>query len=255
MRTTDPATDLTNDAFLGGQLTLTQPASGYRAGVDPVFLAAAVPAQSGQAVLDLGCGAGAAILCLGRRVRGLRLVGLERQSFYADLARHNARMNALAMTVHHGDLEQMPAALRQNRFDHVIMNPPYFRRDRGTPSPDTIREGALGEDTPLTAWLDQAARRLLPGGHMTLIQNAERLPEVLRAMDARLGSVVVKPLCPRVGRAASLVIVQARKGGRGAFRLAAPLVLHEGETHQTDCDHYRPEITAILRDAAALALA
>ena len=54
--------DVTEDAFLGGKLHLKQPRRGYRAGVDPVLLAAAVPAQAGQSVLDLGCGVGAAAL-------------------------------------------------------------------------------------------------------------------------------------------------------------------------------------------------
>jgi tRNA1Val (adenine37-N6)-methyltransferase len=31
---------------------------------------------------------------------------------------------------------------------------------------------------------------------------------------------------PRQGRAAVRIIVQARKGGRGAFRLLAPFVIH-----------------------------
>ncbi|MCI2395432.1 methyltransferase [Aliiroseovarius sediminis] len=251
---TQTVPELTHDAFLGGRLTLSQPVSGYRAGVDPVFLAAAVPAKPTQSVLELGCGAGAASLCLGLRVPGLRLAGLERQALYADLAEHNATQNQIALTVHHGDLAQMPDTLRSVSFDHVIMNPPYFRRDRGTASPDTTREGALGEDTPLSTWLDQATRRLSPGGHITLIQHAERLPEVLGAIDSRLGAVVVKPLCPRIGRAASLVIVQARKGARGAFRLAAPLILHKGAAHTMDRDHYTPDVAAILRRGAALTL-
>ena len=158
------------------------------------------------------------------------------------------------MAIHHGDLADMPHALREDSFDHVIMNPPYFLRARGTASPDTHREGAMGEDTPLVQWLDQATRRLKPRGYVTLVQNAERLPEVMRAMDDRLGSVLVKPLCPRNGRAATLVLVQARKGGRGAFRLAAPLILHEGATHEADRDHYTPEVSAILRDGMALPL-
>ena len=61
---------LTEDAFLGGRLRLLQPAQGYRAGVDPVLLAASVPAMLGQRVLELGCGVGAALLCLGRRGTG-----------------------------------------------------------------------------------------------------------------------------------------------------------------------------------------
>ncbi|MHA6266038.1 methyltransferase [uncultured Aliiroseovarius sp.] len=251
---THATSNLTRDAFLGGQLTVSQPVTGYRAGVDPVFLAAAVPAEPGQSVLELGCGAGAASLCLGKRVDGLRLVGLERQSLYADLARLNGKDNGIDMAIHHGDLADMPHALREDSFDHVIMNPPYFLRARGTASPDTHREGAMGEDTPLVQWLDQATRRLKPRGYVTLVQNAERLPEVMRAMDDRLGSVLVKPLCPRNGRAATLVLVQARKGGRGAFRLAAPLILHEGATHEADRDHYTPEVSAILRDGMALPL-
>mgnify|MGYP003408994725 CR=1 FL=1 len=54
--------DLTDDKFLCGKLQLLQPRKGYRAATDPVLLAAAVPARSGQSVLDLGCGAGAAAL-------------------------------------------------------------------------------------------------------------------------------------------------------------------------------------------------
>ena len=54
--------DLTQNAFLGGLVRLWQPRRGYRAGADPVLLAAAVPARGGQSVLDLGCGAGAAVL-------------------------------------------------------------------------------------------------------------------------------------------------------------------------------------------------
>ena len=68
--------DLTHDAFLGGRLHLWQPRRGYRAGVDPVLLAASVPAKAGQSVLDLGCGAGAAALCLGAREPGLELLGM-----------------------------------------------------------------------------------------------------------------------------------------------------------------------------------
>lgn len=245
---------ITEDKFLGGQLVLMQPRDGYRAGVDPVFLAASVAAHPGETVLDLGCGTGAAGLCLATRVEGLKVTGIERQPDYADLAARNAFANGLDMRVVIADLANLPPELREESFDHVIMNPPYHLRDRSTTSDDAGREGALFEETPLATWVDVATRRLKPRGYMTLIQKAERLPEVLKAMDDRLGSVLVKPLLPREGRAAVLVLVQARKGGRGAFRLAAPLILHDGAEHVGDVESYRREVSAILRDGAHLPL-
>ena len=51
-----------------------------------MFLAAACPATSGESVLEIGCATGAALLCLGARVPGARLVGLEVQPDLAALA-------------------------------------------------------------------------------------------------------------------------------------------------------------------------
>ena len=116
--------DLTCDDFLGGKLRVYQPRKGYRAGVDPVLLAASIPAQSGQTVLELGCGVGVASLCLSTRVSGLTVTGVELQKDYADLAAQNATENGASFDVVNADLRHLPADLRQKRFDHVIMNPP-----------------------------------------------------------------------------------------------------------------------------------
>ncbi|MEC7300281.1 MAG: methyltransferase, partial [Pseudomonadota bacterium] len=162
-----PDSAVTRDLILGGRVVLNQPKKGYRAGVDPVFLAAAVPARPGQSVLDLGCGVGAAALCLGARVPGLRLAGLEREPGYADLARQNAQENAQDFSIFEGDLAAMPAALRQMSFDHVLANPPYFRRDQSVRADHAAREAAMGEETPLAAWVAAAARRCKPRGTVT----------------------------------------------------------------------------------------
>lgn len=240
--------ELTDDAFLCGRLRLWQPARGYRAATDPVLLAAACPARVGESVLDLGCGAGAAALCLGVRVAGLWLAGVEVQPGYAMLARANAARNGLAMEVATADVADLPAALRRD-FDHVIANPPYYASGTGSPAADPGREVALREAAPWPVWVGTTARRLRPGGWLTMILGADRLAAALAAVEAegRLGSVSVLPLAPRDGRAAVRVILRARKGGRAAFRLLAPLVLHAGDTHQGDREHYTPETDAILR--------
>jgi tRNA1Val (adenine37-N6)-methyltransferase len=237
--------ELSRDAFLGGRLHLWQPLKGYRAATDPVLLAAACPAAPGKTVLDLGCGAGTAALCLATRVPGVLLTGLELQPDYAALARRNAAENGLALEVVEGDLAAMPAALRRG-FDHVIANPPYYPKG-GTPSPQPGRDLALRAEVPLAEWVAAAARRLSPGGWLTMILGTDGLPEVLAALSPRLGSAAVLPLAARKDRPALRVILQARKGGRAGFRLLAPLILHEGAAHDGDRDSFAPKVAAVLR--------
>lgn len=246
--------ELTCDGFLGGRLRIWQPVAGYRAAMDPVLLAAAVPARAGQSVLELGCGAGVASLCLGARVAALNLTGLELQPGYAALARRNAGANGQDVTVFEGDLDAPPPLLRALCFDHVIANPPYFATRDGTPAADAGRERAQREATPLATWMDAATRRLCPGGHLTVIQAAERLPDLLRALDDRVGDISVLPIAPRIGRPAGRVILRARKGVRGAFRLLPPFILHEGAEHLRDGDDLTGAARAILRDGAGLEL-
>ena len=241
---------LSEDGFLGGRLRLLQPRKGYRAGVDPVLLAAAVPAEAGQAVLEIGCGAGTALFCLGSRVAGLALHGIEVQPAYAALARENAARNGIAAEVHLGDLGAMPAALRAVAFDHVLANPPYYLPTRGTVAADSGRALALAETRPVADWVAAGLKRLKPGGTLTLIQQADRLPEVLAAAGGH--AVAVLPVASRAGRPATRVILRIRKGGRAPFRLLSPLVMHEGAEHLKDGEDYAPAIRAVLREGAPI---
>ena len=244
-------TELTHDRFLGGRLRLWQPKTGYRAGVDAVFLAAAVPAKPGDSVLELGCGVGTVSLCLAARVSELHITGVELQAAYAALARKNADEAAMDVSVHTADLTALPDAIRNTSFDHVIANPPYFDRTRTQPAEDAGRETAFGEVTPLSDWVETAARRLAPKGRLTTIIRVERLAELLQAMDTRLGSIEVLPLAPRTGRRAKLILLRAIKGGRADFALHAPVVLHEGDSHMADGEDYASPIADVLRNGAA----
>ena len=244
--------DISQDAFLGGRLSILQPRVGYRAGVDPVLLAASVAAKPGERVLDLGCGVGVAGLCLARRVPGVLIAGLEREAQYAALARRNGAAAGIEFEVHEGDLAMMPVALRQIQFDHVMANPPYFKRDQSTAAPRALREAAMGEETPMADWVMAAAKRTRPGGSVTFIQRVERLPELLGLMCAHIGSVQVLPLIPRAGRAAQLVLIKGRRGGRAPFRLQDGIVMHQEAAHPGDKEHYTPQISQVLREGGEL---
>ena len=233
------------DRFLGGRVEAWQPGAGFRSGLDAVLLAAAVPARAGETVLELGTGAGVAALCLAARTKATA-VGLERHPAYAALARKNG------LEVVEGDVADMPPALRDRRFDHVMLNPPFYDRTRGTAAPDPAREAALGEDVPLASWIDAGIRRLAPKGTLTAILPAGRLADALAALDGRMGSLRILPVAPRAGRAAVRVILHGRKGGRAPLTLLAPFVLHRAGGALGHGDTHSDEANAVLRHGGAL---
>src|ERR1700692_974052 len=126
---TDPG-EITEDAFLGGQLRLRQPRSGHRAGHDAMLLAAATSARSGDRVVDFGAGVGAAGLAVAKRVAGIELVLVEIDQALAGLARANAASNAIAADVIVLDVASAAEAfagvdLGPDSADVVLMNPPF----------------------------------------------------------------------------------------------------------------------------------
>jgi len=244
---------LTDDKFLDGRLNIWQPCDGYRASTDPVFLAAAMRVKAGETVLELGCGAGVALACLLHRVP-VKATGLELQQEYADLARRNMGRNGLAAEIVQGDLAEMPAVLRAQSFDHVMMNPPFYQSASHS-APENMGKSAafLEGNVGLEQWILAGLKRLKPMGRLTIIHRTERLPDILLALE-RAGDIHILPLSARHGRAARRVIVQARKGTAGPLKLCAPLVLHTGESHGADGDDFSQTAREILRGGNALVI-
>lgn len=239
------------DSLLGGQVGLHQPRGGYRVAVDPVLLAASVPAASTGRLLDIGTGAGAAALCFAHRVPGSLVTGLELQPEMAALARRNVELNDMKRRVEilGGDLLRPPKELEGGGFDHVIANPPYLPAERADPPPDASKAAANIEgEARLSDWVDFALRMAKLKGGVTFIHRADRLDELLALFHGRAGGIVVFPLWPKPGREAKRVIVRARPGVKTPMRLSPGLVLHE------ENGGYTNDALSILRDGGVLTL-
>ena len=263
---------------LNRRVRLLQPDGGFRTSLDSVMLAAACPAQSGETVLDLGCGVGGAGFCVMARVPGVRLTGIELQRGYVDLAVGNAALNGHADFIH-GDIRDFHAGAL---FDHVICNPPYLEAGTHTVAQDEGRAMALGHQRPphpnplpvgergqdsdgsdlsapsplrgegrgegaltLKDWIDCAFRSLKSRGSLTIIHRADAVDRIIMALGKRFGATEIIPLWPYAGEAAKRVIVRSVKDRRSPATLHPGIVLHDenGSTAQAE---------AILRDAAPI---
>ncbi len=224
-------------------MTLRQPAKGYRAAIDPILLAAFVQAKAGQHVIELGCGTGAALLALNARVPGLMLAAIEPDAEMRALAINNVALNDGAAEIMYGAVGG-DWTLPDNAFDHVLFNPPFYDAAAYSEGPAATRTQAHSLKQPLAMWVSAAKRALKGNGSLTAVIHAQQLVELCAALHG-WGAIEILPVQPRVGEAASRVLVRARLGRRTAPVLRAPFILHERHG-------YTAAANAVLLDAEAI---
>lgn len=253
--TNKPTADgITEDAVLGGRLRLRQPKRGHRVGHDAILLAAACPARSGDKVVDLGAGVGAAGLALAARVAGTTVTLVEIDPKLAALAEENARLNrmearvrAVALDVAAPARAFAAAGLGPDSVVRVLMNPPFNDPNRQRSSPDAARARAhAAPRSLLMPWIKTAARLIRARGTLTLIWRADGLADVLAALAPAFGAAAVTPVHPAADKPAIRILVTAVKGSRAPLALKPPLLLADASGRPTAA------ADAVLRDAAAL---
>lgn len=222
--------DVTSDAFLGGRLTLAQPARGFRAGLDSVLLGAAVGHGGGQ-LLDLGAGVGTAGLVALARHETLAATLVESDAAMAELARVNIAANVLARRAAVVEIDltapgraRAAAGLAADHFASVIANPPFYGGGTGA-APARAAARQMSAEA-LDRWVKTAASHAAPGGEVIFIHLAEKLDALLASFAARFGAITVLPLTPREGEAARRVLIRGIKGSRAPLALLASRAVH-----------------------------
>ena len=242
--------EFTKDSFLGGGIRIWQPKKGYRAGIDPILLAASVNVSAGQKVLDLGCGVGTASFAIGYRVKNVELYGIEIQKVFADLADLNSKENGIEFQVECTNISKLSSNITSKNFDHVIANPPYFDRKSSVSGINVYKEKSFGDTDPISEWLKVAAKRAKPKGFVHFIVRSDRLMEIFTNMPNSLGSLVITPVISRKNENAKLTILHAKKNGRAGFIISSPIILHPLESDSRE--KYVPEVDQVLRNGASL---
>ena len=224
--------NVTEDAFLDGRLRLRQPKRGHRAGHDAILLAAATQAFPKDRVVEFGAGVGAAGFSVARRIPQIDLVLVEIDGVLAELARTNAKLNAIDARILELDVTASADAFAEvnllpDTADAVLMNPPFNSASRHQSSPDEGRAAAhMDSGDILERWVHAARRILKPKGVLTLIWRAEGLADVMAVLSRGFGGIEIVPVHPDPASAAIRVVVRATKGSRAPLELFPGLVLN-----------------------------
>lgn len=237
------------DDFLGGAVRLKQPIDGYRVSMDTLLLAASVPAQSGDTILDAGTGSAGAALCLAHRVSGVQVTGIELQEEMAGYGASNVALNDMddRVTILQGDITALPAQFKAGSFDHVMTNPPYMPSGKANRSASQTKGLAhMEQSASLKEWVNFCVDMARHKGSITFVYRADRLDELFSRLYGRVGDLRLCPLWPHKDEAAKLILVQGRKGVSGGMVILPGLVLHNQE------EGYTVEAEAILRHGGEL---
>lgn len=222
--------DVTCDDFYDGRLKLYQPAKGFRAGTDSLLLAASLDANLSGEALEIGCGAGGALLPAAFRLIKTRITGLEIDVDMAALARKGVEANDLISRVEivEGSAANLDRTW-QNKFDLVFSNPPFF--ETGTiQAPGAGKEAAYLEDVPLKDWINAMLFALRPKGTFVMVHRAADLARILSVIERQSGEITVMPVHSYPGAEAKRVLVRARKALRsGPMRLLEPKYLYQSK--------------------------
>lgn len=204
-------------------------AENQRLGTDSILLADFIRPRRAKRGIDLGCGSWIISLLLLEKNPALCMTGLELDAAAAETARENLRANSLEAraAVVTGDIRACRTLFAAGSFAFAAANPPYFPSGTGALSPDPARAAARSEVGCTLDELCRAAAWLLPsGGSFFLVHRPERLSELCCMLSGcGLEPKRLRCVCARAGRAPSLLLVEARHGGRPGLLWEPPLLL------------------------------
>lgn len=220
-------------------LRIIQKETGFRFGIDAVLLAwfAAEGIKAKSRVADVGTGTAILPLLVYGRTGVSHIDALEIQPSMAEMAARSVALNGLekVITVHQGDVKAPPEVFASSAYDVVISNPPYMKTGGGkqNASPEVAlarHEVAMKIDDLATF----AKRTLKDKGKLYLVHRADRLGEVMAALQAcKIEPKILTTVHPYGDKPANLILLAGVKKGRPGMRVTAPLIVYEQDGSYT----------------------
>jgi tRNA1(Val) A37 N6-methylase TrmN6 len=226
------------DYLLAEDLRIIQSPSVFAFSLDAVLLSkfAYMPIQKGR-VIDLCSGNAVVPLLLSTRSKAM-ITGVEIQERLFQMAEKSVAYNELQnqITMIHGDLKDMPAALGHGKFDVITCNPPYFK----TPKKEEMNQNehlAIARHEILCTLEDviMASSKLSRmGGKIALVHRPGRLIEIVELMKKyKIEPKRIQLVYPKQGKEANTLLIEGIKGGQPDLKILPPLFVYDENNEYT----------------------
>lgn len=225
--------------FTDESMQIIQSPSVFSYSIDAVLLAhfSSLPKKRGK-ILDLCSGNGVVPLLMSRYTTR-PIDAVEIQPKLHDMAMRSIHLNHKQdqIMMHLGDLKDLPAYYKNDKFDLVTVNPPYF----DTPSD---RQHNLNEHltiarhevtTTLQAVIETASKLTKSGGKMTMVHRPDRLVDILTLMrQYKLEPKRMQLVYPKCGKEANILLIEAIRDGKKALKILPPFYVFNDEGTYTE---------------------
>ena len=215
-------------------LKIIQNTKGFCFGIDSVILSDfAKNIKKGSKVVDLGTGTGIIGLLLCKKTELKEIVGVEIQKEVAEMVNRSIKLNKLEdkFKILNTDINKIfeDKLLEKNKFDVVVMNPPY--KEKGTGKINEVDSKIISRHevkATLSDFIKVASNLLKDKGEIYIVHKPERMPDIIQKMrENKIEPKEIKTVYSNKKTEASLILIKGIKGANKFFKILEPLYIYE----------------------------
>ena len=205
-------------------MVIYQPKRGYCYNSDTIFLYDFISRfpLKGE-VLDVGTGSGILALLVARDFERAKVSAIEIQEHFVQFAKINSVVNKKNITIYFGDFLYMEF---EKRFDFLIANPPFYHHNVLRSKNEMVDTARHCSHLPFSKFLQKANRILKPRGGILFCYDAKQIQDIIYQLKWYKFTIEkMRFVHPYRNRAASLVMVYAKKSSKSLAQIMEPLIV------------------------------
>lgn len=208
--------------------------------IDSVLISDFLTINKGRKnIMDLGTGNGVIPMLLSKRTKA-KITGIEIQETSVELARRNIILNKLESQVEivEGDIKNIQSEFRDQSFDAVITNPPFFKFTGDKNQLNNLDQLTYARHEILITLEDiiKAGSYLLKfRGNFTMVHRADRLIDILELMKKyKIEPKKIRFCHTTRNKSAKIILIEGLKGAEAGLVIQPPLYINNNDGSYTE---------------------